>query len=77
MEGGSFHSCHTTSADVLFGFAVVSVADRGGERRRREEEGRKNERRRREVGEIERREGTLNRGLGSRRGGGRDHSIKC
>ena len=41
--------------------------ERGGGGRKKGE----SERRRREVGEIERREGTLNRGLGSRRGGGK------
>ena len=54
-----------------FGWEIEE--ERGGGGKRKGE----SERRRREVGEIERREGTLNRGLGSRRGGGRDYSIKC
>ena len=53
-----------------FGWEIEE--ERGGGGKRKGE----SERRRREVGEIERREGTLNRGLGRRRGGGRDYRIK-
>ena len=57
MEGGSLLCCHTTSADVFEGlrsFGWEIEEERGGGGRRKGE----SERRRREVGEIERREGT-------------------